>query len=142
MRLDDVDQSMRGHNKRKRVIHNFGYDFGRAWNPIHKKVGDRRDLLLVNLNSHLPDTSTAASHSTMRWQLFPTPSTSYPSSGGSAGAGTIDEHAPSSSTSHTSSTSHPVPTLNRYETTLRDEERYQDAQYPTFKDLPGCMQLL
>ncbi|GFZ47153.1 hypothetical protein JCM24511_04896 [Saitozyma sp. JCM 24511] len=75
----------------------------------------------------------------MRWQLFSTPSTSYPSSAGSAGA---DEQAPSSSSpSHTGSTSHPVPTLSRFEMTLHDEERYQDAQYPTFKDLPGCMQL-
>lgn len=32
--------------------------------------------------------------------------------------------------------------VNRYERILKDEEKYQAKQYPTFEEVPGCMQLL
>lgn len=35
-----------------------------------------------------------------------------------------------------------VPTLSRFEATLLDEEKVQAPQYPTFKEVPGCMTLL
>lgn len=35
-----------------------------------------------------------------------------------------------------------VPTVNRYEGVLKDEERYQELQYPTTEEVPGCMTLL
>ncbi|KAK8844169.1 hypothetical protein IAR55_006963 [Kwoniella newhampshirensis] len=34
------------------------------------------------------------------------------------------------------------PTVNRFESVLHDEEKYQELQYPTFEDVPGCMRLL
>jgi hypothetical protein len=36
----------------------------------------------------------------------------------------------------------PVPTVNRYETILKDEERYQEMQYTTPEEVPSCMTLL
>jgi hypothetical protein len=36
----------------------------------------------------------------------------------------------------------PVPTVNRYEGMLKDEEQYQAAQYQTTEEVPGCMALL
>jgi hypothetical protein len=35
-----------------------------------------------------------------------------------------------------------VPTVNRYEGMLKDEESYQAAQYQTTEEVPGCMTLL
>jgi hypothetical protein len=35
-----------------------------------------------------------------------------------------------------------VPTVNRYEGMLKDEEKYQAAQYQTTEEVPGCMTLL
>jgi hypothetical protein len=35
-----------------------------------------------------------------------------------------------------------VPTVNRYEGMLKDEEAYQAAQYQTTEEVPGCMTLL
>lgn len=35
-----------------------------------------------------------------------------------------------------------VPTVNRYEGILKDEERYQEMQYTTTEEVPGCMTLL
>lgn len=35
-----------------------------------------------------------------------------------------------------------VPTVNRYETILKDEERYQEMQYTTNEEVPSCMTLL
>lgn len=36
----------------------------------------------------------------------------------------------------------PVPTVNRYEAVLKDEERYQEMQYTTTEEVPSCMTLL
>ncbi|WVR08924.1 hypothetical protein IAU60_005983 [Kwoniella sp. DSM 27419] len=36
----------------------------------------------------------------------------------------------------------PTPTVNRFENVLQDEERYQELQYPTTEEVPGCMTLL
>ncbi|WWD21172.1 hypothetical protein CI109_105656 [Kwoniella shandongensis] len=54
----------------------------------------------------------------------------------------------STASSSTSSTPTPVevptppPSVNRFESVLHDEEKYQELQYPTFEDVPGCMRLL
>jgi hypothetical protein len=44
----------------------------------------------------------------------------------------------SSSSSHQSVTQ----AAARYDAILKDEERYQDKQYPSPDDVPGCMRLL
>ena len=34
------------------------------------------------------------------------------------------------------------PIVNRYEAMLKDEEKYQEIQYPNIEEVPGCMTLL
>lgn len=63
----------------------------------------------------------------MRWNIF---------SSGNAEAG------PSSIRANGSENATPVPTVNRYEGMLKDEEAYQAAQYTTTEEVPGCMTLL
>ncbi|KAG7530892.1 hypothetical protein FFLO_04715 [Filobasidium floriforme] len=52
--------------------------------------------------------------------------------------------AASASTSTSTSipmTTHPTPTLKRYDAIFQDELQLQAAQYPTFEEVPGCMTL-
>lgn len=42
----------------------------------------------------------------------------------------------------TETPTHHVPQVDRFETTLKDELKLQELQYPTADDVPGCMRLL
>lgn len=63
----------------------------------------------------------------MRWNIF-----------GTANA----EAGPSTSRTGGEGVTTTVPTVNRYEGMLKDEEQYQAAQYQTTEEVPGCMTLL
>jgi hypothetical protein len=63
----------------------------------------------------------------MRWNIFGT---------------TNAEAGPSTSRAGADGETSPVPTVNRYEGMLKDEESYQAAQYQTTEEVPGCMTLL
>jgi hypothetical protein len=79
----------------------------------------------------LADYSTSTSVSLkvviMRWNIL-----------GTANA----EAGPSTSRVGTETKQTVVPTVNRYEGMLKDEEKYQAAQYQTTEEVPGCMTLL
>lgn len=65
----------------------------------------------------------------MRWNLLSNPNAEAgPSKRGQTGGGREAEVV--------------VPTDNRYETILKDEERYQEMQYTTTEEVPSCMTLL
>jgi len=63
----------------------------------------------------------------MRWNILGTPNAEAGPSTLRAGAGGEKQV---------------VPTVNRYEGMLKDEEKYQAAQYQTTEEVPGCMTLL
>ena len=63
----------------------------------------------------------------MRWNIF-----------GAANA----EAGPSTYKADQDGQTSAVPTVNRYEGMLKDEEAYQAAQYQTTEEVPGCMTLL
>lgn len=53
------------------------------------------------------------------------------------------EAEPAADTSAGASTSTPTtPALGKFERTLLDEEKVQQAQFPTADDVPTCMRLL
>lgn len=52
------------------------------------------------------------------------------------------EAGPSNTRGITQDVTPEVPTVNRYEGMLKDEEQYQAAQYTTTEEVPGCMTLL
>ncbi|KAK6906191.1 hypothetical protein I204_00995 [Kwoniella mangroviensis CBS 8886] len=77
----------------------------------------------------------------MAWSIFTNP------------FGASSSSSASSSTQHIEAETHadvlpaptltpPAPQVNKYETVLQDEEKYQEVQYPTTEHVPGCMTLL
>ncbi|WWC72938.1 uncharacterized protein I206_106902 [Kwoniella pini CBS 10737] len=76
----------------------------------------------------------------MAWSIFSNPF---------ASSSSTQPEASSSSSSRSSTTilpepipTPPAPKVNRFENILNDEEKYQEKQYPTVDEVPGCMRLL
>ena len=69
----------------------------------------------------------ATTYRKMRWQLF-----------GLRGQTSDPDHDGASS----SSSGPAAPGVNRWDAIFQDEERYQELQYPTPEELPGCMSIM
>ncbi|WRT69233.1 uncharacterized protein IL334_006217 [Kwoniella shivajii] len=70
----------------------------------------------------------------MAWSIFSNPFALSTSS--------ETEASPSSSASTSAAPLPSPPKVNRFESILQDEERYQELQYPNVEQVPGCMRLL
>ncbi|WVW79532.1 hypothetical protein I302_101501 [Kwoniella bestiolae CBS 10118] len=74
----------------------------------------------------------------MAWSFLSNPFASSSSSSSSSPA----QPEPAPEILPTPALSPPAPKVNKFESVLQDEEKYQEVQYPTTEQVPTCMTLL